>query len=197
MACGQGGYVGIVRLEDGQLEIAAALDRPAIRRAGSPAVLAQEILAEARLPLPPHLLSSVWRGTPALTRRPVHVAARGLFVVGDAAGYVEPFTGEGIAWAMTTGIAVAPIAHQASLAWERRLATSWSDLHRHLVARRQKTCRVLAQVLRTPTLANVAAVVLRFAPWMAIPLIRAVNAPRVGKPVLFRKQHDSERLVTT
>ena len=35
--------------------------------------------------------------------------ADGMFVVGDAAGYVEPFTGE-MAWAMMSAAASAPIA---------------------------------------------------------------------------------------
>ena len=36
-----------------------------------------------------------WMGTIPLTRRLARPAARGVFVLGDAAGYVEPFTGEG------------------------------------------------------------------------------------------------------
>ena len=31
MACGRAGYVGLVRLEDGRLDVAAALDAPAVR----------------------------------------------------------------------------------------------------------------------------------------------------------------------
>ena len=41
------------------------------------------------------------RGAPVLTRRRERVEARGrVFVIGDAAGYVEPFTGEGMSWAI-------------------------------------------------------------------------------------------------
>src|SRR5207248_10085392 len=44
MACGAAGYVGLVRLEDGRLDIAAALDRSAAQRAGGPAQLAAHLL---------------------------------------------------------------------------------------------------------------------------------------------------------
>ena len=43
-----------------------------------------------------------WRGTPPLTRRAPSLAAERVFVLGDAAGYVEPFTGEGMAWALAS-----------------------------------------------------------------------------------------------
>ncbi|MFM9170747.1 MAG: hypothetical protein ACKOTD_11730, partial [Phycisphaerales bacterium] len=51
-----------------------------------------------------------WRGTPALTRRRACVAAPRILVTGDAAGYVEPFTGEGLGWAIATGAAAGRLA---------------------------------------------------------------------------------------
>ena len=44
----------------------------------------------------------------------LQLAAERVFLLGDAAGYVEPFTGEGMAWAVTSGIAVAPLALRAT-----------------------------------------------------------------------------------
>ena len=41
------------------------------------------------------VIDSGWSGTPPLTTVPRWNAAERLFVMGDAAGYVEPFTGEG------------------------------------------------------------------------------------------------------
>ena len=49
MAVGEGGYVGVVRVEDGSLNVAAALDRAVLRRLGTPGRAAQQILAEAGL----------------------------------------------------------------------------------------------------------------------------------------------------
>ena len=67
-----------------------------------------------------------WQGTAGLTRRTRPLAQERLFVLGDAAGYVEPFTGEGIAWALASGHAVAPLALEAMERWDPRLARAWS-----------------------------------------------------------------------
>ncbi|HEY2910421.1 MAG TPA: FAD-dependent oxidoreductase, partial [Gemmataceae bacterium] len=98
MATGQGGYVGIVRLEDGRLDFGAALDAAFVRSAGGLGPAAASIIATTDWPAVTGLAEFVWKGTPALTRQPEVVAASRLFRVGDAAGYVEPFTGEGMAW---------------------------------------------------------------------------------------------------
>jgi hypothetical protein len=63
LACGAAGYVGLVRLEDGRLDVAAALDREAVRRAGGPGPVADDLLREFGWPAVPGL---GWRGTPGL-----------------------------------------------------------------------------------------------------------------------------------
>ena len=138
MACGAGGYTGLVRLEDGRLDVAAAFDAAWVRAAGGPGRAAARLLREAGWPAPDRLEALPWRGTPALTRRPRRVAAERLFVVGDAAGYVEPFTGEGMAWALASGAAVAPLAARA-VTWRPELARRWADLHSRVVGRRQSS----------------------------------------------------------
>src|SRR5207244_2699889 len=50
LACGSGGYVGLARLEDGRLDVAAAFDRQAVRRAGGPGEAAADILRQVALP---------------------------------------------------------------------------------------------------------------------------------------------------
>ena len=44
-----------------------------------------------------------WRTITPLTRRPISVAHENLFLIGDAAKVVEPFTGEGIYYALHSG----------------------------------------------------------------------------------------------
>jgi flavin-dependent dehydrogenase len=44
-----------------------------------------------------------WRTITPLTRAPIAVAHHSLFLVGDAARVVEPFTGEGIYYALRSG----------------------------------------------------------------------------------------------
>jgi len=95
MAVGEAGYVGLSRVEDGSLNVAAALDPTILREKGSPGELVQSLLSECGWPGLPDTPSEGWKGTPELTRRPRQPGAERLFAVGDAGGYVEPFTGEG------------------------------------------------------------------------------------------------------
>ena len=65
------------------------------------------------------------RARPDSRRRTAPARRDRLFLLGDAAGYVEPFTGEGIAWALASGRAIAPLALRAIERWEPRLAGEW------------------------------------------------------------------------
>ena len=125
MATGRGGYVGLVRVEDNRLDVAAAFDAAFVKSAGGLGVAAKTILREADWPVPLELTGAPWKGTPALTRRPARLAECRVFVVGDAAGYVEPFTGEGMAWAMMSAAALAPIAARSR--WVDDLARMGRD----------------------------------------------------------------------
>src|SRR5204863_8339866 len=82
MACGAGGYVGLVRLEDGRLNLAAAFDPGFLRACGRPGAAAARVLAEVGWPSPPDLADLPWRGTPPLTRWAVRPAAPRLLALG-------------------------------------------------------------------------------------------------------------------
>ncbi len=180
MATGRGGYVGLVRLEDGRLDVAAAFDAGFVRDAGSLPTAAERTMHEAGLPPLPELHTADWKGTPPLTRRPVRVAGPGWFAVGDAAGYVEPFTGEGMAWAIAGAVALAPIAARAVERWEDSLAAEWAAVHRTIVGRRQAVCRLTARVLRSPLACRMLVRGLRVLPGLANPFVRALNRPTTG-----------------
>ena len=154
MHVGRDGYIGVVRLASGELDVAAAVRPSALKRAGSVAACARELLAGV-----PHDARAIdgarWRGTPQLTRTRARLADRGILVAGDAGGYIEPFTGEGMSWAIATGLAAGalaardPDAHlDAHLAWPR--------MHAALVARPKWRCSVIAAVLRSPALVRAA-----------------------------------------
>ncbi|HEV3261958.1 MAG TPA: FAD-dependent monooxygenase [Gemmataceae bacterium] len=182
MGCGAGGYVGMVRLEDGRLDVAAAFDPVRAKRAGGIGKAAVAVLDAAGLPPVPGLADLPWRGTPLLTRRLMRPAAERVLVLGDAAGYVEPFTGEGIAWALASAAAVAPLAARDCRRWESSVASEWSLLYRQTVARRQVACRVVAGVLRRPVLTRTVVAVLARAPGLAVPLVRYLNTARFDVP---------------
>lgn len=175
MACGRNGYAGLVRLEDGRLNIAAAFDPGFVRRAGGPGQAVEQTLREAALPRIEGLDLLCWRGTPALTTRRSPLSAERLFLLGDAAGYVEPFTGEGISWALASGKAVAPLALEAIQRWEPSLAPRWAREHRRLIGQRQFVCRITAKFLRRRALTRAAVALLSWVPWASAPMVRHVN----------------------
>jgi flavin-dependent dehydrogenase len=175
MACGNTGYVGLVRLEDGSLNVAAALNPDAVRRAGGVGQAAESILEEAGLPSVPRLAAQAWHGTPLLTRRVTLPAAPRVFAVGDAAGYVEPFTGDGIASALESAARVVPLARRGCASWQPGLMREWAMLHRRMVVRRQWLCRVVARALRSPVLVRAALTVLSRAPAVATPFVGYLN----------------------
>ena len=177
MATGRGGYVGLVRLEDGRLDIAAAFDAAFVRGSGKLGQAAKAILAGTGWPAIPDLEALPWKGTPPLTRRPAAVAGDRWFAVGDAAGYVEPFTGEGMAWAVASAAAVAPVALKAIVGWNDDLAREWRRTHARLIGGRQGICRVVARVLRSPALTRIAVRTLSVLPLLSRPVVAALNRP--------------------
>ena len=126
MACGKGGYVGLVRTEDGRLNIAAALDAAFVKRAGGLGSASAAILREAGFASIEGLATLSWHGTPMLTRHASRPATERVFLLGDAASYVEPFSGEGMAWAMNSAVAVVPFALRACREWHSSLVRQWS-----------------------------------------------------------------------
>lgn len=176
MACGQGGYVGLVRLPDGQLDIAAAADPACVRAAGGPGRCAAQWLEAARWPAITDLETLPWRGTPALTRTRPAVAGPRVLVVGDATGYVEPFTGEGIGWALRGAEAAVPLALEGIARWTPALGRRWTREHRRLFAGRRLRCRIITGLLRRPRLLAAATAMLRYRPELAGPLTRRLAA---------------------
>lgn len=177
MAVGRGGDVGLVRVEDGRLNVAAAFDRDFLRHHGRPRRAASAVLATSGFPALAPLDDADWQGTVRLTRTTRPLAAERLFLLGDATGYVEPFTGEGMGWAPTSARAVAPLALRAIERWDPALPRAWSGLHRDLVGHRQRLCRGVATLLRHPRLARTTLDLVALAPAVARLIIGSVNAP--------------------
>jgi flavin-dependent dehydrogenase len=104
-------------------------------------------------------------------------AADRLLLLGDAAGYVEPFTGEGIAWALASARAVAPLALEAIARWDPQIGPAWSARYRRGIGRRQLVCRAVAMGLKRPWIVSVAFEILSRFPQSAAPIFRRLNAP--------------------
>ena len=167
MAVGAGGYVGLVRLGDGRLDAACAFDPALVRRTGL-AAAAKSVLVENGLAVP-GVAVAAWRGTPALTRSPTRRAGHRWFRVGDAAGYVEPFTGEGMTWAMT---AAAKLGASLATPWTPAAATAWQGE----VADRRRLCRLVARAARSPLACRLLVPLLRIRPALARPVVSRLGA---------------------
>ncbi len=169
------GYVGLTQISQGRLHVAAAVDRTPLQQFG-PGELVQRLLVEAGAPKLYTDQSIAWRGTPPLTSRAKRVADRRVFVVGDAAGYVEPFTGEGIRWALQSGIGVAPLVVRAVAAWDDHFIIQWEHWYGTQIGRRQRMCRRISTALKSTTARWLADRALRWRPNLAAPIIAHLNS---------------------
>lgn len=177
MACHRRGYVGLVRIESGALDVAAAMDPDFMRECGSPGAAAARILASAGMPSISQASTGEWHGTPWLTSQPTRVAAERLFVLGDAAGYVEPFTGEGMTWAIASARGVVEPVMRAAEQWSTDLEDEWTQRRAQLLAGRQRACRWIARGLRHPGLTRGVIAALSRWPALAKPIISRLNRP--------------------
>jgi flavin-dependent dehydrogenase len=173
MVVGDGGYVGMVEVEDGQTCVAAALDPSFLRRQLGIDGAVRRLLADAGLQFEHEPL---WTGTPALTRQATRHADRNVFLVGDASGYVEPFTGEGMTWALSAAIDVVPFVEQALQGMPS--AQRWHEHVLRTTRGRQRWCRAIAAGLRVPGLPTACARILRVAPRIAQPIVHWIAERR-------------------
>ncbi len=116
-----------------------------------------------------------WQGTSLLRRRTWPLSGHRLFVLGDAAGYVEPFTGEGITWALSAATEVAPLVRRSLHVWKPAVVKEWAALLRHRVWRGQRVCKALAWSVRSPWIVGGALAALEKFPWLALPVLRQFN----------------------
>ena len=195
MAVGRDGYCGVVRLKDGRLDIAAAVSRESLGRHADPGRVVAAIVAEAvgrsSLPMPTTaaLAAAAFRATPPLTRSaPLVSGPTGQILrCGDAAGYVEPFTGEGIGWALASGrlVAEALLDNGAGVGCSLRspaaAAARYREAHHRRFAAVHARCRRVALALRKPGVVLAAVQAARIAPWAAGRLVPAfIGAGSLG-----------------
>ncbi|MBK7750671.1 MAG: FAD-dependent monooxygenase [Candidatus Obscuribacter sp.] len=177
MACTDNGYAGLVRLEDGRVDVAAAMDLNYSRAQGGASRAVMQILKDSHLPVPPSLAQVQWGGTEPLTRKRKCIAANGIFVIGDACGYAEPFTGEGIAWALTSAATVTSIVKEALTKWQPSLSDKWQRRHRQMMRPRHKRCQLIGQGLRRRYVRRVALPLLTVLPNIAAAIVKQIVKP--------------------
>jgi flavin-dependent dehydrogenase len=181
MAIGRHGYVGLVRNETGELSLAAAFDRTHLITAGGPAAAAAAVLVEAGFDPVPQAAGASWRATPALTRRTTPLVCHRLLLLGDAAGYVEPFTGEGMGWALIGALAAVPLVLAGQQVWSRDLERQWARRHARLIQSRQRLCHGLAFALRRPGLSHRLLAAAERWPALTAPILRHLDGANLER----------------
>jgi flavin-dependent dehydrogenase len=138
-----GGYVGLAPLEDGLANVALVSDDAAIAARSAPIA---DYFA-ARLAATPLLATRLAgaerigpiRGVGTMAHRARRVAGDGYLLVGDAAGFLDPFTGDGIYHALRGALLAAPVAAAALAAGDpsaRALAPYLASRRRAFAAKR-------------------------------------------------------------
>jgi flavin-dependent dehydrogenase len=131
--------------------------------------------AEARFEISP---KHSWRTITPLTRAPIAAAQRSLFLVGDAARVVEPFTGEGIYYALASGeLAAEAIVSQHNGRDEAEVAANYAAAHAALYRGRLWINRLARAAVLSP---RVASAFLEVARWQPA-LLRVLTAKIVQK----------------
>ncbi|MBL9161735.1 MAG: FAD-dependent monooxygenase [Planctomycetaceae bacterium] len=177
MVLADDGYLGIARLADGRFCIGAAVDAAVARQHKLHQWIADAI-ARCGLPEIHELADAAIRGTRPLTRRPARTAGHRIFLLGDAAGYTEPITGEGMAWALAGAAALPPLAVAACRRWRPEFAMDWQRTLRQEVYCGQYVNRFLAAVLRRPRYARPVFAAAAAFPGFAAPVVRRLNRPQ-------------------
>jgi menaquinone-9 beta-reductase len=96
-----------------------------------------------------------WRTITPLTRAPIAAAHRSLFLVGDAARVVEPFTGEGIYYALASGeLAANAIVAQRNGQHAAETAAAYSAAHADLYRGRLWINRLARAAVLSPRVAS-------------------------------------------
>jgi flavin-dependent dehydrogenase len=158
MHVGPHGYAGLAPLEDGIANVAFVSDTAAAHdRAGS-----LEAYFEDGLRRLPHLWPSLEgaervgpiRGVGPMAHQTRRAAGDGFLLVGDAAGFLDPFTGEGVSEALLGAILAGPVAAAALRAGDcsARAMEPYRRARRETFGRKRQVSWLVQGFIRTPPL---------------------------------------------
>ena len=181
----ENGYLGIVLAENHQVNLAAAIKPDLLNQEKSFAVWVRETLRRYNLRIDYSFEEAQWRGTAPLTRKIAQPFGSRWLAIGDSAGYVEPFTGEGMAWAMSGGEIAASLAAKNLEHWSEKHERQWGCLYKQMIRQRQWSCRSLAWLLQNPLRSRLAIEVAAWFPgigqWFIHDINRLVDTPLLPK----------------
>jgi geranylgeranyl reductase family protein len=139
------------------------------------------VWAEQRFSISPN---HSWRTITPLTRESISPAQPTLFFVGDSARVVEPFTGEGIYYALASGeLAAKAIVLQCEGGDAADVATAYSAAHAQLYRGRLWINRLARAAVLSPRVASAFLSVAHFQPWILRLLTGKIVARHQGAAV--------------
>ncbi len=178
----RGGYLGVVARSDRRMHVAGLVSRAAA--AGNPVEFVEFVARRFDVLRPSGLhrlrQSSVNRllGAGPIPCRPRGVACVRVALVGDAAGYVEPFSGEGISCALESAEVLADtLARETPGEWTPATARVYQGKWTRRIGRRQHLARLLARALERPGLTGGLVSVTGRYPTIAAWLVRMAAGP--------------------
>lgn len=135
------GYFGICRYNSTHAVISMVLDS---RHTQHPLELVRRTF--------PRLEEQSWLRMNPITRAPARTGSGCVWLLGDAARVVEPFTGEGITFALSTGVLAAESAIQGFIQKDPATALKhYAQAHRQLYRRRAWVNTLVRWSLTTPS----------------------------------------------
>jgi flavin-dependent dehydrogenase len=150
MLIGRAGYLGICLADGGHVDFAAAIAPDKLRSSGGIAEVVDSILGDCRCDGQIKDLELNWSATPALTRTSTVVAMGKTYLIGDALGYVEPFTGEGMSWALESAKQLAEIVCSKGSSEDSDRVLQWDRWARRERATKQWVANWVAAQSRSP-----------------------------------------------
>ncbi len=171
MFVGPQGYLGVVSHGGDRLHLAALVRSGADRRSPGQFLATMcsrfPILRGLGLAAECGAASATVIGAGPIPCRPARVAGARVALVGDAAGYPEPFTGQGMCWALESSEALGRALHdQPPGHWTGVAARRYCLLWRRRIGREQGMCGMLAAMLDRPGLTTVAFACAATSPWL-------------------------------
>jgi flavin-dependent dehydrogenase len=150
MLIGRSGYLGVCLADSGYIDFAAAIAPDVLKTGGGIVEVVDSILGDCRCDGRLKDLELDWSATPALTRSSSVVAMGKTYLIGDALGYVEPFTGEGMSWALESAKQLAQIVRSDSIHESSDRILRWDRWARRERATKQWVATWVALQSRSP-----------------------------------------------
>ncbi len=173
----RGGYLGVVARSDRRMHVAGLISRAAA--VGNPLDFVESVARRfdvLRLSGLHRIRRASFKrllGAGPIPCRPRGVAGVRVALVGDAAGYVEPFSGEGISCALESAEVLADTLARATPGdWTPAIARVYRNQWARRIGRRQHLDRLLARALERPGLTGPLASVTGRYPALAAWLVR-------------------------